>query len=185
MASRRPLSPPAFEEWDASRGWDRWADKGIVRVRVKVGRRRLTIFNLHMQSDASRVGEAAYVRRAQLRQLIRFVGRPRGPALIAGDFNVPGDTPEYFETLRALPGTARDLFRETNRRGAGLTWDGSVNPFIPRRDKDRLRIDYLFALTAGLRVRWCRVEKAGCLSDHFGVAAGLFCRRSGATMAGR
>jgi len=173
IASRWPLSPPTFEEWNASRGWDRWADKGVVRVRVRVGRRRLTVFNLHMQSDTRRVGEAAYVRRAQVRQLTHFVGRPRGPSLIVGDFNVPGDTPEYFEMLRALPGAARDLFREANPHEAGLTWDGTGNPFIPRRDKDRLRIDYVLALTATPRVRWCRVERIGCLSDHFGVAAEL------------
>jgi endonuclease/exonuclease/phosphatase family metal-dependent hydrolase len=172
LASGFRIDAWRFVEWRAARGWDRWTDKGALLARLRVGRsKRLTVVNAHLQSDRRRVGESAYIRRVQLRQLARFVGRPRGATVLAGDFNVPGDTAEHAAMLRAL-GSPRDLFREACPADPGLTWDSTENPLIPRRDKDRLRLDYLLAYGRGApRCRWIRVDPLGHRSDHFGVAA--------------
>lgn len=174
FASKFRIDAWRFVEWRAARGWDRWTDKGALLARLRIGRsKRMTVVNAHLQSDWRRVGESAYIRRAQLRQLARFVGRPRGPTVLAGDFNVPGETDEYDDMLRLL-GSPRDLFREARPTlEAGLTWDGSANPMIPKGDKDRLRLDYLLAYGRALRCLWIGVEPLGHRSDHFGVAAEL------------
>lgn len=174
FASKFRIDAWRFIEWRAARGWDRWTDKGALLARLRIGRsKRLTVVNVHLQSDRGRVGESAYIRRAQLRQLARWAGRPRGPTVLAGDFNVPGDTKEYADMLRLL-GSPRDLFREACPHWeAGLTWNGSANPMIPKGDKDRLRLDYILARGRAPRCLWIRVERLGYRSDHFGVAAEL------------
>lgn len=213
FASRYPIHD-SEEQWGAKRrGWgfeefeessglttgDYWADKGIFGARLNLGTAaagaQLLVFNTHLQSDPSTVGQYREVRAAQLRQIRMFVARAcaRLPnkaataALLFGDMNVAGETDEHTAMLTRLGGP-RDLFRELSK-APGYTWDGTSNQLIPADDRDRLRLDYALAFDhipdvgnpafAG-SLRACRclataVEQLGTtaktrLSDHFGVS---------------
>ncbi len=193
FASRFPIAEHWFEEFDSKGpifGTDRWADKGVFGAVLQLeGSRTLQVYNTHLQSDADSVGQYAAVRREQLDQIHRFVGRTLGTtsssrrcAMIAGDFNISADTQEHTRMLAALGG-ARDLLREFVATPDAYTWDGLRNTRIPPDDDDQLRLDYVLAATpAGfpgaerllqVQLDAARIlswkDDAGDLSDHYGV----------------
>jgi endonuclease/exonuclease/phosphatase family metal-dependent hydrolase len=203
FASRHPILGHFFRPFSDASGTDGLANKGIFGARLDIARVNALVFNTHLQSSIS----AHRVRKRQLDEAHAFIrsamtrsGSSFGPplAIACGDFNVVGEhgagipTDEYTSMLSCL-GAPRDLYRELHPRATmpGYTWDGSTNRMIPRRDRDRHRLDYVFAWDrfperhddhdAPPEVRPLDLETISverfetadpmrCLSDHFAVS---------------
>lgn len=162
FASRIALDHHRFIEFASAAGSDQFADKGVLGTVLKLPKkRRLLVFNTHMQSSEG----YADVRRRQIRQARRFVAsafrkalmkKPKKlesvSVLLVGDLNVIAERPvasvlhptaEYTRAL-ALLGFPRDLYRETHAHTEpGFTWDGPGNRLAG--DADRQRLDYALA----------------------------------------
>jgi endonuclease/exonuclease/phosphatase family metal-dependent hydrolase len=144
-----------FNEYDASTGFDAFADKGILGCWIfldkqKYGCKNLNLFNTHLQADA----ENGAVRAGQLRQARRFAARylRKAPhsdtvALLLGDLNVIEETGEYKRMLDNLR-TARDALRTKYALSErpSYTWDAPSNRnMIASTSVAMERLDYILA----------------------------------------
>jgi len=196
FASKYKIMNHLFEAyWDYA-GTDGLAEKGISMSRINLNPVlegvSLVVFNTHLQSDKN-LGENQAVRRRQIRQIRNMFRQcfclkdnlDKTAAVFMGDLNIEGDSPEYIRMIEELE-SIRDLYRNKNIRLKGYTWDHKVNKMIPRKNKEQLRLDYIFAVDKApdyqgrkLRKITCtasKVQKFGCnnnkgLSDHFAVEA--------------
>ena len=164
FASKLPIVWHRFAEFDACAGSDALADKGVLCARLDAsthfgGRpHELYFFGTHLQSG----GEHWAVRQLQLRQVQRFIkacaGTPKpasAAVILAGDFNVAGDSPEQdsvdssFQSMAEILDYPRDAFREIHPAAPGVTRDASLNYTMIREEETQVeRIDYVFAFDA-------------------------------------
>lgn len=153
-----------FMRFSRARGWDRFARKGALHVRMANGdESAVDVFTVHLQAGSGEKSIA--IRALQLDELARFIGE-RGskerPAVICGDFNIDGCARmrdgEYTRLRAALDG-----FEDLGERED-----------LPTCGAERL--DYIFS--RGLRVRSIarmldRPLDSEYASDHFGLVAQL------------
>lgn len=165
-------------------GWDCWANKGILHIRVRGPGwpSALDIFYSHMQDISTSDGQSAlYAQLASMREFVELHADIDLPAIILGDLNIPaGNSAHYTELLRTLRG-----FRDTWTLVGNTVDSGAThvvnNDFYedtddrPGQDK---RLDYILlragrracAITADVEVM--RFTHNGrFISDHFGVWA--------------
>lgn len=198
IASKYPIMNHLFEAYWEYAGTDGLAEKGISMFRLNLNSLiegvSLVVFNTHMQSD-KHLGENEAVRRRQLRQVRNMFRQcfclkdnlDTTGAVFMGDLNIEGDSPEYHRMIEQL-GSIRDLYRIKNPRFKGYTWDYKVNDMIHHKNREQLRLDYIFAVdkapdTSGKNLRkiTCNASKVQkfrrpngkCLSDHFAVEASI------------
>lgn len=132
--------------------------RGVLRTKIKVGNRRVNVFNTHLTTQPGRI------RREQFRAVQDMADRSLLPTIVLGDFNSPSYSPWDYATLTRdfndawrSPGYLRERFL----RGA----TNPVSPFPIRR------IDYVLHSDD---IRTLDVRKVLTdTSDHLPVVATL------------
>jgi endonuclease/exonuclease/phosphatase family metal-dependent hydrolase len=151
----------------------------IILARIRIGDRRISVINMHLQSVALREKEFRLARESgewvdrglsigkklkkgfqnragQLDELLKAAAEEGDYVLICGDLN---DTP-YSNSYLRLRDQYQNAFEEAGR-GFGFTFNGEI-PF--------LRIDNQFA-GKGFRVSRFDTRKDFPASDHYGTEA--------------
>ncbi len=148
IASRLPIAvrgARAFMRPQVST--ERFARKGMLHARVRVGGRHVDVITTHMQSG---YGDAARsIRRRQLgelRDFVTHVGEHAGaPAIVCGDFNIDGlgasRDADYEAIARTLEGFV-DLGARTDDVTFDTTHNALARRYTPREPRQRL--DYVF-----------------------------------------
>lgn len=152
--------------------WDRFATKGVLFTRIRVGGLEVDVYNTHYQAEDPYVDIRLHDN-AVLAELVakHDVGNP---TILLGDFNFEPDSIEYQDLHARLK--PRDAFAEKHPDKPGYTSDPSKNPRLSKNERAH-RIDYLFVLP---RDKWAiAIDEAEItlnqavqglyLSDHFGV----------------
>lgn len=120
-------SAPRWRIWEA----DGLAGKGVQRVRIERGGRRLTLVNTHLQAE---YGEPRYddVRAAQIRELRDIVRQlpPTEPVILAGDLNTRPDEDAVLDGLLRDWVDLGRAFRERCGCGTQLHGDGRAGDWI-------------------------------------------------------
>jgi endonuclease/exonuclease/phosphatase family metal-dependent hydrolase len=181
LASRLPIvahRARAFERPQASA--ERFARKGMLHARVRVGARDVDVITTHMQSGEGSAARA--IRKRQLVELRRFateVGNDDIPMIVCGDFNIDGlghvRAGDYAEIARALPG-----FVDIGADADHVTFDTTHNPlarkYTPREPRQRL--DYVFVRDPKHVLALVAIERAlhealgdTVASDHYALRA--------------
>jgi endonuclease/exonuclease/phosphatase family metal-dependent hydrolase len=155
------VEAPEWRIWEG----DGFGDKGVQRIVLALGRRRVVAFNTHLQAEYDGTDYSA-IRAAQLAQLAKLAAAvpPHDLVLVAGDLNT--QPAELERWLLAPDPRWRDLSAELRTRRE--CWQ--------RHDDGAERwIDYVLAREDATRFR---VERAGCMpsqpedvpfSDHPGL----------------
>ncbi len=147
--------------------------KGVLLVRVRVGDRHMTIANTHlsanMTDDWTPGNPYARVEADELGQLAAFLAHPNvtAPLIVAGDFNVPRDSPilgDFLATTGLVDVMAGD--EETTYRPTPEL------PF-PKPIDQVLATPQLSATTELVFKEHVRLAdgSAAYLSDHYGIGA--------------
>ena len=176
--ARRPFSPPHVHA-------ERFARKGLLHARVRVGDALVDVVNTHLQSGRGRAARAIRKRQlGELRRLVDDVGRAGVPMIVCGDLNIDGlakeRRAEYVELSRALP-----EFVDLGAAADHVTFDTEHNALARRhyRWEPPQRLDYVFLAdpTGALevvgvsRVFHVALESAGrsrtFASDHYALEA--------------
>ncbi len=210
LASKLPVLKKHYIEFTDYVGTDSFARKGCLFASFDLKAAgypgvQLYTFNTHLQADKDNDD----IRRKQLREIRELMinihnkipaslGNSNVSSIFLGDLNIEGDTnskkktfSEYYKLIE-LMNYPRDLYISTKPQGAGYTWDGLNNSFIPKDDKDQQRLDFIFALdkVPVLSSDWKSqfLRKISCisckpkilvdnkninLSDHYGIEAVL------------
>ena len=183
----------SFRKFSTCRGPQCHSGRGILYVQIRLPNGiLLDTFNVHLQA----MEPDADIRCSQLRDLLSMIECKNdgcNPVLVAGDFNIIGENPEYYCLREKLCGY-RDAWTEINPSCAGYTWDPVKNDWGDEdHDESRKsqRLDYIF-VRDGHCASWAiqcsnvefnhkvntgrrRLFKSACIfpSDHFGVGAQL------------
>lgn len=112
IASRLPVAAHGGRIFRSGRGADRCVDKGVLRAEIA----GVSFFDVHLQS-----GPHPAIRASQMREVVEFVSRTPGPAVLAGDFNLRPGEDAAMEPVTALG--FRDAWLETHPGDAGLRLD--------------------------------------------------------------
>jgi endonuclease/exonuclease/phosphatase family metal-dependent hydrolase len=147
ILARYPLLASATRQYRLpGPSWDE--PRGLARVGVIVGGRRLTVFNTHLSTHPA-------PRLTQVRYILRLLAGVHGPLILLGDLNARPNAPE----IRLLRARLTDVARaaRVRRPTAGGT-----------------RIDYVFA-SRGIHVLSARVQVSSGppISDHRPLIARL------------
>lgn len=172
VLSRFEILETDFLAFESCTHFDCFALKGVLFNRLNVpGIGPVDLYNTHYQAEED--DKAARIRLDNNRTLADMVQRHDSghPTLIAGDFNMTPDSPEYKDLMLRLP--MRDLFRDLNPQAPGFSYDPKVNPNVPDSEMPQ-RLDYVFALGDRIRALAAELALSGpvdgyTLSDHLGV----------------
>lgn len=178
ILSEFPIEKAATIDYRRCAGWDCWANKGALHVRVKVPglSSPVDVFNTHMNAGPDEPGRerdaAVEVRKDQAAQLLEFqrsARLPGAPLLSSGDFNFRGPDPDYAE-FAAGSGLVNAAAACAMAACAGDPDPGRVL----RESVDH----HFFGSGSRLKVRPVRFERSftepvdgGPLSDHDGIEA--------------
>jgi len=147
--------------------------RGVLAATFKLGNVRLIVANTHLSWRK----EDEFVRLSQVKELSRFVGAKKMPALLTGDFN---DNPDSQPLQLLKTSGFKDLFELCQPSNPGYTWDNQ-HPFIQSHSvtfPDR-RIDFIFANHVLVKqmdktqasVKFNEPSEKGLYpSDHYGVS---------------
>lgn len=154
-------------------GTDCLADKGVAYVAIRKGGRTYHVFGTHAQSTYG--WNVLEVRAAQFQLFADFVAAQEIPAdevvLMAGDFNVPAETPELEAMLRTLGASRPPVVGDVR-----ATWD----PENEWANGPAAWLDYVLVADGygGPVVGWNRALPLRVggrdLSDHYAVWARVF-----------
>jgi endonuclease/exonuclease/phosphatase family metal-dependent hydrolase len=151
----------------------------IIRARIKIGERRISVYNIHLQSVAlqdkelsepedhstwlekslsigKKLKKGFQLRASQIDKLLSSASQEGDYILICGDMN---DTP-YSNAYLRIRDQYRNSFEERGK-GFGFTFNGPI-PF--------LRIDHQF-YGKGLRATRFETKRVFPASDHHGTEA--------------
>ncbi len=181
LASRLPIiaqSSRAFERPQAST--ERFARKGMLHARVRVGEGLVDVITTHMQSGYG--GTPRSIRKKQLGELRRFVldvCDASIPTIVCGDFNIDGlghaRAADYAEIARELP-SFHDLGADADHITFDTTHNVLAKKYTPREPRQRL--DYIFVRDTGKKLETISIERAlhemhddTIFSDHYALRA--------------
>lgn len=161
ILSRLPIAAADVLPLTLLPGLDDTNQRAVIHARFDLPAGPLHLFNAHLSWVDTQTDES-------LNELLPYLGRFEGLALLLGDLNTPSNSP-LLERFRQAGLT--DLWQKLQPDQPGFTFE-SGNP--------SLRIDYLWA-NAGLAERARSIEivanqpdEAGRrASDHFGLLAGF------------
>ncbi|MFB4300500.1 endonuclease/exonuclease/phosphatase family protein [Actinomadura sp. NTSP31] len=152
---------------------ERFMRKGVLLARVRFGKEHLTVANTHLSAnktdDWSRTNPYAQVEASELAELAGLLAHPTltDPLVVAGDFNVPRDSPIFREFVGAaglrdmLDGDPATTYRPTAELPHPKPIDQILaSPFL--RANTSLVFKEEVVLPGG---------RFMYLSDHYGVAA--------------
>jgi len=175
ILSEFPIESASSIDYEICMGWDCWANKGVLHVRVRVPGLPvpIEIYNTHMNANSGNDPvEAGKIREQQIAQLHEFIGftRPAGtPAFFAADFNFKPERPEY-DVFAAYPGIAN---------AAEFCMSGKCSGTDAPEGVWRKYVDHQFflpGLTPAIRIVPIHVEQTfdelvggKPLSDHLGL----------------
>jgi endonuclease/exonuclease/phosphatase family metal-dependent hydrolase len=193
VAARHPIAATAMRSFATrSSGWDRFARKGVLHVRVRIDGIELDVVNAHLQSGYD--PRSLRIRAEQLAEVARCVnevGSRDRPFIVCGDFNVCGlgsCKPDYALLRNVLDGFddlgARDDLPTFDPHPERNTLAHEVEPTSPTQ-----RLDYIFVRGRGVVARSvarildrpltsARLTRGGraidaYASDHFALVASL------------
>jgi endonuclease/exonuclease/phosphatase family metal-dependent hydrolase len=189
IGSRRaPLSKTVHHFARPAAGWDRFARKGALHVRVPLGESAVDVLTVHLQAGDDPAALAIRARQVEhLRVLVEALGDAERPFVIAGDFNIQGlskhKNGEYARLTKALEG-----FDDLGAADDLPTFDPRAHPYARefQPEGQPLRIDYIFFRPArsGAGLRFVTTERfldrplrpangkpALYASDHYGLTA--------------
>jgi endonuclease/exonuclease/phosphatase (EEP) superfamily protein YafD len=173
ILSRYPLRPASLTEGSP-------VSQFAQVVEVELGERAFTLYNVHLSATsalyylesggpvARQVRGSFEARERQVSQLIEDLGHRQGPVVVAGDFNMTGQSEAY----RALARHLQDAHRQVGR-GFGHTfpaYEGRYRgiPILPRM----VRIDMVL-YTSEWTALECQVLREHGQSDHLPILARL------------
>jgi endonuclease/exonuclease/phosphatase family metal-dependent hydrolase len=152
---RRTFSPPYASA-------ERFARKGMLHARVRVGETYVDVVNTHMQSGMGVL--ARMIRKGQLLELRRFVddvGASGVPIIVCGDFNIDGlaknRASEYAELARTLP-----EFTDLGAAADHVTFDSEHNTLARKHwpGEPPQRLDYTFVCDPSGALEIVAIERA-------------------------
>ncbi|GAA2171764.1 endonuclease/exonuclease/phosphatase family protein [Actinomadura napierensis] len=173
--SRRPITRRYFRPYTfvGPARPERFMRKGVLLARVRFGNEYLTVANTHLSAnktdDWSRTNPYAQVEASELAELAGLLAHPTltDPLVVAGDFNVPRDSP----ILREFVGAAglRDMLGDdpatTYRPTAELPYPKPIDQILA---SPSLRANTSLVLRDEVALPDGRFMY---LSDHYGIAA--------------
>jgi endonuclease/exonuclease/phosphatase family metal-dependent hydrolase len=186
--SRLPIARPEYRPYTLCglpqrlTQMDYWSGKGVCAFELRIDGAAVWIGNTHLHARyAPNDVEDDYIghRSAEIIELASTLGPVRSPVVVAGDFNLREQAPEY-RLLQLLTGL-RDVAADLGAREATSTLDN-----VWRRQRgatSESRIDYVFSRSgADLGVKPTDVRRVfdtpvrvagrpGSYSDHAGVLA--------------
>lgn len=193
ILSEYPIETAATIDYRSCVGWDCWANKGALHVRVRFPGLAvpLDIFNTHMNAGpddpSSERDRAMEVRREQSLELLKFirdVSLPEAARILPGDYNFrPGDS-DYEAYARGLGGAnaAETCAVEKNCAGEadpGKAWRESVDHiFFKAPEGTELK-------PVSLEQNFKENVDGKPLSDHWGLQTRYLLRVSSLFQAGR
>lgn len=198
IASKAPVVRSRFFEFGNCIGADGLSRKGLLAAQLHIPSEypyQLCVFTTHLQADpdpsppwllvtGNKLEKVKEVRYRQCQMVREFIHNFVDPlahtkVLLCGDFNVPGETEEYFRMLDALK-RPTDVFRVHNPDDPGHTWDYETNKLI-FNDTTKARYDYVFEFDipplnthphqrqiANSAIKAVEMERLDW-SDHYGV----------------
>jgi endonuclease/exonuclease/phosphatase family metal-dependent hydrolase len=165
----KPRSNPFWYNWG-------YLDRGIERVDVDIGSKKLALLNVHLEAWETEAREI------QIKVINDYLQEIHIPGILAGDFNtVPPDAPKMlgFADEPDMDFTHEQTFRwffthANNLKIPVLTGNNNVASEIftfPSNNPDR-RLDHIFLFGKGLSfINFRIVKEAAEASDHLPVMA--------------
>ena len=149
---------------EESEYWKR--DMGNQRVVIRIGRKTLTLFNVHPCTPLT----ASYAaRETEITELLERANSTNGAMILAGDFNME----EWSEDYARIRSYYDDVYVRAGR-GRGYTFPSSVGgiPILSWFARPMVRLDYIFCNEA-IKPLKARVWRYSGGSDHRPVRARL------------
>ncbi|EFM12300.1 Endonuclease/exonuclease/phosphatase [Paenibacillus curdlanolyticus YK9] len=183
LLSRHPLLAADAMIFRACDGWDCFANKGVIHIRVQPASWPipLDIFYSHMQNIETDNGVGTLY--AQLTTMNNFIVTRRDPAgsqIIMGDLNIPGENQQHYAQLYDRLRLVDCWFLADNQATSGPTLVIENNFYANPDDRpsSNHRLDYVL-MRGGIRlvpiladIEVLKFQHNGrFISDHFGVRA--------------
>jgi endonuclease/exonuclease/phosphatase family metal-dependent hydrolase len=184
LLSRHPFTAAGSFIYRDCDGWDCFANKGMIHVRVRAPSwpRAIDLFFTHAQDIATDNGvNKLYAQLSAMQAFIQARADPALPAIVMGDINIPGEIPQHYGELLSRLSGVRDCWTLAgNSAASGPTSirDSSFHEDPDDRPARDQRFDYVL-LRAGTsaipilsKMDILRFARNGrFISDHFAVRA--------------
>jgi len=130
ICSKFPILSRGREIFKDACGEDRFSEKGLIYITVKIRNKTHTVINTHLNADAifSSVKYSQEIRMKQMKQVLHRMTQYRNDVILCGDFN---DTPMSY-SYNMIKGELSDAF--------SISGKGTGNSFVKI---PTLRIDYI------------------------------------------
>jgi endonuclease/exonuclease/phosphatase family metal-dependent hydrolase len=184
LLSRHPFSAADSFIYRDCDGWDCFANKGMIHVRVRAASwpSAMDLFYTHAQDISTDDGvNKLYAQLSAMQAFIQMRADPALPAIIMGDINVPGEIPQHYGQLLSRLSGVRDCWTIAgNLAASGPTSvrDSNFHEDPDDRPARDQRFDYVLlrAGTAAIpilsKVEVLKFTRNGrFISDHFAVRA--------------
>jgi phospholipase C len=102
IMSKYPITHEQFKYFKKAKKADAIAKKGFVTVKLRFKKRNVRILGTHLQAGSGK--KIKTVRKSQLKQIASNIQSDSSNWILAGDFNVERNGPEY-RTLKEILGT--------------------------------------------------------------------------------
>jgi endonuclease/exonuclease/phosphatase family metal-dependent hydrolase len=194
--SKFPIKQVRFLEFEDCVGFDCFAKKGALMIRVELpSGREIVVVNTHLNAWSKDLSgdPGQRTRLKQIQQLLFWIWEqsPFDPVLLMGDFNADQDTQEYRRVQEL--GAFSDLYREHMQSTGAVGDDLAGFTYVPRENTwitgltaavGKQRLDYVWWSGKGRRARVDHAERAFRktlphgkdqvhLSDHYGIAVDI------------
>lgn len=184
VLSRHPLLAASDTIFRDADGWDRFANKGVIHIRIQPDRFHVPIDLFYSHTQDIETDEGPETLYSQLSAMNKFVNAQAGrshPRIIFGDLNIPAEQPKHYGQLIARLGTPRDCWTLAgNPVASGFTFvvDNNFYEDLDDRATSDHRLDYILLsadpstvpILADIDV--LNIKRNGRnISDHFGLRA--------------
>lgn len=184
LLSRHPFTATDSFVYGDCDGWDCFANKGMIHVRVRAPSwpTAIDLFYTHAQNIATGEGVSTLYRQlSAMQSFIQLRADPALPAIVMGDINVPGEIPQHYGQLLSRLSGVRDCWTLAgNSAASGMTSvrDSTFHDDPDDRPAQDQRFDYVLlrAGTSAIPILSTMdvlkfTRNGRFISDHFAVRA--------------